>query len=546
MPGASTAPARIAARSEALSAAATHDAPSPAAPEVSSGRSALESPPAAGRTPNEPSAFSTNRYGPRFETTTVTRHQAASSVGISSSASSGSGWPSRHGWFERAFAEIRQQPEPVRELPGREEVRSDVLLALRAHRVGANRVGEQVDHPRCTLLDRVDEIAVEPIAYLELDAAGAPADDGTCLPESLADRQPEPFTDRLLHHDRRDALERVDLHRPDLVQVRQEEDVAVAGALPFDLLPDAEAFGVVGRHRSRHQQLRVGHLLAYDAEGLQHANRILPRVEAADLTDDRAIRVHAVLPRELHTEGHGQLEVLHRQRIDARWCVHHTVHLERSGHELGHGPYRCVVQLDERPEELPDHRVGRRQVDVTPPDPLRARARRRGSIADEVEERSGLWVVDDDEVVLALEEERVVEKTLEVLTLHLRRPVDVGALQCVVDLLRGGEELVAAVQHLPFRFETDATEQGHVRREELRDTTSVSGRVDVEHACSAHRRRERPNALHRLVADDGGVVTQIPLEERDTLEHRQAPSAGERDGRHRGQSIQSAPRDRVS
>ena len=71
---------------------------------------------------------------------------------------------------------------------------------------------------------------------------------------------PKPFADRLLDHDAGDALERVDLHRADLVQVRQQVDVAVAGPGGLGVLPDLEALGVVGGHRPGEHELCVGHL----------------------------------------------------------------------------------------------------------------------------------------------------------------------------------------------------------------------------------------------------------------------------------------------
>ena len=51
-----------------------------------------------------------------------------------------------------------------------------VLAALRAERVGADGIGEQVDGALRALLDRVDEVAVVAVADLELDPAGAPTD----------------------------------------------------------------------------------------------------------------------------------------------------------------------------------------------------------------------------------------------------------------------------------------------------------------------------------------------------------------------------------
>ena len=67
--------------------------------------------------------------------------------------------------------------------------------------------------------------------------------------------------------------------------------------------------------------------------------------------------------------------------------------------------------------------------------------------------------MDHDEVPLALELQRVVEHALEVDVLHLRRPLDVGTLQGVVDGLCHGEEFVAAVDHMPFRIYSHVAQQ---------------------------------------------------------------------------------------
>ena len=51
--------------------------------------------------------------------------------------------------------------------------------------------------------------------------------------------------------------------------------------------------------------------------------------------------------------------------------------------------------------------------------------------------------------------EGVVEDALEVHALHLRGPLDIGALQRVVHGLGDAEELVAAVDDLPVGLEPD-------------------------------------------------------------------------------------------
>jgi len=56
---------------------------------------------------------------------------------------------------------------------------------------------------------------------------------------------------------------------------------------------DVPAFGVVERHGPDQGQLQAGHFVAHQAEGLDHAQRVLPRVEPRNLRDERAVGLDA-------------------------------------------------------------------------------------------------------------------------------------------------------------------------------------------------------------------------------------------------------------
>ena len=133
--------------------------------------------------------------------------------------------------------------------------------------------------------------------------------------------------------------------------------------------------------------------------------------------------------------------------------------------------------------------------------------------------RCGLRVVDDHEVVVAFEQQRVVEDLLEVDALHRRRPLDVGALQAVVDGLRDGEELVAAVHHLPVGIDADAAEQGDVGGEQLGDAAAVRGGVEVEHPRPRRGCGELADPFDDIAPDDARVVVEVLFEQRDAVEH---------------------------
>ena len=279
-------------------------------------------------------------------------------------------------------------------------------------------------------------------------------------------------------------------------------------------------FRVVGRHRAREHELRVGHPLAHDAERLDHADRVLPRIEAADLAHDRTVHVDAVLAGELLAERHRQLEVLHRERVDARRRVH-----ARAPSRATAGTNSGIVHTDASCSSTNGRKnshtvgVGVGEVDVAAPDPLGVAHPAAEALAQEAEHRCGLRIVDDDEVVVAVEQQRVVEHLLEVDALHRRGPLDVGALQAVVHGLGDREELVAAVHHLPVGVDADAAEQRDVRREQLGDAAAVRGRVEVEHPgpCSGAA-SSRIRSID-IDPDDARVVVEVLFEQRDAFEH---------------------------
>ena len=225
-------------------------------------------------------------------------------------------------------------------------------------------------------------------------------------------------------------------------------------------------------------------------------DRVLPRVEPAHLHEQRVLGSHAVALAELLDERVGELEVLHRQRIDARRQMPDVVHRERRGHELRHRPDRRVVLLDEGPVEVPHRRVRVGEIDVAAPDPLRVGVIG-GAAPDELAHRGRLRIVDDDEVPLAVELQRVVEDALEVDPLHRGVPLDVGALERVVHRLGDAEELVAAVDHLPLGFEADVAGERDVGGEQFGDTAAVRGRVDVQDAGTLEGLRQLHGCARR-------------------------------------------------
>ena len=127
--------------------------------------------------------------------------------------------------------------------------------------------------------------------------------------------------------------------------------------------------------------------------------------------------------------------------------------------------------------------------------------------------------MDDDVVELAFHQERVVQDLLEVNALHVRGPLDVRALQRVVDVLCDREELVAAVNDLPFGFDAEVTQQRHVGGEQFGNAASVGRGVHVKDACAAQRLGGRANALNGVFSGYFGVVGKILFQQGDAFEH---------------------------
>ena len=95
--------------------------------------------------------------------------------------------------------------------------------------------------------------------------------------------------------------------------------------------------------------------------------------------------------------------------------------------------------------------------------------------------------------------------------------------------LGDGEELVAAVDHLPVGVDADAAQQRDVGGEQLGDAAAVGGGVDVEDPGALQRLGQRPDAVDRLDADDARVVAEVLLEQRDAFEHGEFLGAGDGD-----------------
>src|SRR5215207_8881593 len=291
---------------------------------------AVTRPPPPRRTVRCPSSSRSNWSGPRFETMISGEELTPKRL-----RGTDYGVP--------LAVDVVDQLQPVAQQARRQEHAAGVLLALAAELLAELRGAEDVQAALGALVRRVDEEAADAVLDLQRNAADVAGDRRPPLPERLGDGQPEALADRLLQADVRLRLEGVDLDRADVVEVAEDFDVLVTARVFEGLLEVLHPLGVVGGHRADHCQLRLGDLLGHLAVGVDHADRILPGVEAGDLGDQRPVDVDPELAadegRVLGREGH----VLRRERVD---CRRHDPHVLA----VGAHPVRDVVV------EVPDAR----------------------------------------------------------------------------------------------------------------------------------------------------------------------------------------------
>ena len=90
-------------------------------------------------------------------------------------------------------------------------------------------------------------------------------------------------------------LERVDLHRADVVEVGQDVDVRVARGVGNRLVVVVPPLWVVMGHRADERELDFGIRLLDEAICVDDAERVLPGIEPGDLRQERPLDVDAEL-----------------------------------------------------------------------------------------------------------------------------------------------------------------------------------------------------------------------------------------------------------
>jgi len=134
--------------------------------------------------------------------------------------------------------------------------------------------------------------------------------------------------------------------------------------------------------------------------------------------------------------------------------------------------------------------------------------------------------MEEHEVVLCLQQGRVLRRRLDVGPALVLGELLRRALETVVDLLGHREEALVASDDLPVRHEAERVEHRDSGAEQLRYPSSVGCRVDVEHPGPAQPRRDSDEAVQDRVRGYAAVGLDGARTDVDQLEHRVHSTGG--------------------
>ena len=166
-------------------------------------------------------------------------------------------------------------------------------------------------------------------------------------------------------------LERVDLDTADVVQVGEDVDVGVALGIADGLVVVVPALRIVVSHRADERKLHLREALFHLPIGIDHAQRILPGIEARDLRQQGSLDVDPELVDDVSGVLGRERHVFRRQRVDRGRPDVRGREPRRRGDVVVHVEDRRVVPSQGRQEEIEYVLVRRGQVDVASPDPAR-------------------------------------------------------------------------------------------------------------------------------------------------------------------------------
>src|SRR5712692_264900 len=222
----------------------------------------------------------------------------------------------RHlGGSTRGF-EVGENPQVFPQVPGDQEMTADPLPSGSSHRFPPRGILEELERPIGAFLDAGDEVAMNAVLDLQADSGDVAADHRDALPQGFAHDEPEPLAQRFRDRHVGLSLEHVHLERPDPTEIGEEVDVRIVPRMPGGALEPHPPLRIVPGHRGDQQQLHARNLLFHQAIRVDDTERILPRIEAADLGDHGAFEINVEAGQDGLQLLPVHMAVLRARRID--------------------------------------------------------------------------------------------------------------------------------------------------------------------------------------------------------------------------------------
>src|SRR5262249_9686046 len=189
----------------------------------------------------------------------------------------------------RPLLNRRQKVHPILSQARHEEILPYCLSRVPAKAIAQLRILQDLHDSFRGFVNAVNQKPILTILDLLPDAADVATYDCGAFPHRFSDGQAKAFADGLLQHDVSSALEGVYESR---IVGSENDDALVDGTvdrLEYDLTLRIVQCIVADQHE------RAIHFFARFAEGLDHAHRILPTIEARDLYHQRPIGGDAIM-----------------------------------------------------------------------------------------------------------------------------------------------------------------------------------------------------------------------------------------------------------
>jgi hypothetical protein len=406
----------------------------------------------------------------------------------------------RNQWTWCVAAQKGQQHEVIAKLPGDQVTIPNKLDTVPSHFLALIWMPETFAHPIGTPMYRVNEIARNPLQYLQRNASHRPPDDGFPFPECLRYYQPEPLSYRFLNDYCCRSLERIDLHMSIRWQFKDMNGVILSGC-SSNFFNDVLTFRIITGPTSRENQTCFPVAPQYPKR-IDYSDGVFESVESWYLYEhwiaSRDVQFFTDLV-HLHIR---EAFILVRKRINGRW--YQDLGMTEPSRKRRKGENAGIVSFHEAKEASPDLSRRAREIYVTPPRPFTFSTRCQG------QESSRLGIMNYDKVC-SLEQLRTGLKILmvdfEIVLPRLIADISLLTLERVMEHFGRFEKLGITIHHQPVRVQTQAPLKRYETMEDLCYATTGSCRVHMNNGGTGIWLRE----TSELVPDPWRHVVQIVI-----------------------------------